>query len=219
MNYLRTYCNLIRKAERRAYNKKKAKEQGLYVEGHHTFPVSIFGKNKRIVYLTAREHYVAHALLERICIKRYGINHRKSKQMINAHIIMGGRGNYKNSYLYEKSKYWYSNSKKNVMRSENVKNKISKSMMGRIVSEETKEKIRNKNLGKKHTKSHIKNMINSKLLYVYTFTSPDEKIYNVINATQFCKEKKISRYRMSQVWLGRKESHSGWRVTRILRDK
>jgi hypothetical protein len=62
-------------------------------------------------------------------------------------------------------------------------------------------------------------MINSKLLYVYTFISPDEKIYNVINATQFCKEKKISRYRMSQVWLGRKESHSGWRVTRILRDK
>lgn len=219
MNYLKIYCNLIRKAEKRGYSKKKSKEEGLYVEGHHTFPVSIFGKNNRIVYLTAREHYVSHALLERICIKRYGINHRKSKQMINAHIIMGGRGNYKNSYLYEKTKCRYSNSKKNVMRLENVKNKISKSMMGRIVSEETKEKIRNKNLGKKHTKNHIKNMINSKLLYVYTFISPDEKIYNVINATQFCKEKKISRYRMSQVWLGRKESHSGWRVTRILRDK
>ena len=55
MNYLKTYCNLIRKTEQRGYTKKKAKEQGLYVEGHHTFPMSIFGKNKRIVYLTARE--------------------------------------------------------------------------------------------------------------------------------------------------------------------
>ena len=32
MNYLKTYCNLIRKAEQRGYTKKKAKEQGLYVE-------------------------------------------------------------------------------------------------------------------------------------------------------------------------------------------
>ena len=70
MNYLRVYCNLIRKAEKRGYNKKRAKEHGLYVEGHHIFPVSIFGKNKRIVYLTAREHYIAHALLEKICIKK-----------------------------------------------------------------------------------------------------------------------------------------------------
>ena len=45
MNYLKTYCNLIRKAEQKGYTKKKAKEQGLYVEGHHTFPKSIYGKN------------------------------------------------------------------------------------------------------------------------------------------------------------------------------
>ena len=32
MNYLKTYCNLIRKAEQKGYTKKKAKEQGLYVE-------------------------------------------------------------------------------------------------------------------------------------------------------------------------------------------
>jgi hypothetical protein len=83
MNYLKVYCNLIRKAEKRSYTKKKAKEQGLYVEGHHTFPKSIFGKNKRIVYLTAREHYIAHSLLEKICIKRYGLNHWKTLKMIH----------------------------------------------------------------------------------------------------------------------------------------
>jgi hypothetical protein len=106
MNYLRTYCNLIRKAEKRGYTKKKAKEQGLYVEGHHTFPVSIFGKNRRIVYLTAREHYVAHALLERICIRRYGEEHWKSKKMMYAFWCLNQKtkNTYLNSYFYEKSR-------------------------------------------------------------------------------------------------------------------
>lgn len=64
MNYLKIYCNLIRKVEQRGYTKKKAKELGVYVEGHHTFPKSIFGKNNRIVYLTGREHF----LIVFICI-------------------------------------------------------------------------------------------------------------------------------------------------------
>lgn len=109
MNYLKVYCNLIRKAENRGYTKKKAKEFDLYVEGHHTFPVSIFGKNKRIAYLTAREHYIAHALLERICIQRYGINNKKTHKMIWAHVMMKGKNkfskvDYYNSHLYEASR-------------------------------------------------------------------------------------------------------------------
>jgi hypothetical protein len=111
MNYLKSYCNLIRKAEKRGYTKKKAKEQGLYVEGHHTFPVSIYGKNKRIVYLTAREHYIAHALLERICIRRYGLEHWKTKKMMYAFWSLNrknSRNNYLNSYLYEQSKLNFS---------------------------------------------------------------------------------------------------------------
>jgi len=106
MNYLKIYCNLIRKAEQRGYTKKKAKELELYVERHHTFPVSIFGKNNRIVVLTAREHYIAHALLEKICIKRYGIKDQRTYKMIWAHISMIGKNNltkekYYNSHLYE----------------------------------------------------------------------------------------------------------------------
>jgi hypothetical protein len=109
MNYLKIYCNLIRKAEKRGYTKKKANEQGLYVEGHHTFPVSIFGKNKRIVYLTAREHYIAHCLLERIYLIRYGIGDWRTHKMIMAHIMMKGSNKfcgerYFNSYLYEATK-------------------------------------------------------------------------------------------------------------------
>jgi len=122
MNYLKVYCNLIRKAESRI------PPEG-YTEKHHTFPVSIFGKNNRIVVLTAREHYVAHALLERICIQRYGIYYYKTKKMNNAHILMKSNG-YCNSYLYENAK---------IRRSENMKgNKLN---FNKNHSEETKRKI------------------------------------------------------------------------------
>ena len=151
MNYLKTYCNLIRKAEQRGYTKKKAKEQGLYVEGHHTFPVSIFGKNKRIVYLTAREHYIAHALLERICIQRYGLNHRLTKKMTNAHIIMGGRGKYKNSYIYEEARKRYSENRTGVPMKEESKLKLRNYRLGTKQSPEVIEIVRRKNTGKKRT--------------------------------------------------------------------
>jgi len=127
MNYLKVYCNLIRKAEKRGYTKKKAKEQGLYVEGHHTFPLSIFGKNRRIVYLTAREHYIAHCLLEKIYIKRYGLKDEKTHKMINAHIMMKS-GQYYNSRVYQGARKRFSSL-------------ISERMMGHEVGEETRNKI------------------------------------------------------------------------------
>jgi hypothetical protein len=151
MNYLKVYCNLIRKAEQRNYTKKKAKEKGVYVEGHHTFPVSIFGNNKRIVYLTAREHYIAHALLEKICIQRYDKEHWKSKKMNNAHIIMGGRGKYKNSYIYEEARKRYSDHRTGVPMKEESKLKLRNYRLGKKQSPEVVEIIKLKNTGKKRT--------------------------------------------------------------------
>ena len=132
MNYLKIYCNLIRKAENRT------PPEG-YTEKHHTFPVSIYGKNNRVVILSGREHYIAHALLEKICIKRYGLRHWKTKKMNNAHILMKSSG-YFNSYLYESAK---------IRRSENMKGNIN--MLGKKHSKKTKEKIGKSNLGKKRT--------------------------------------------------------------------
>jgi len=103
MNYLKVYCNLIRKAENRI-------PPDGYTEKHHIFPVSIFGKNNRIVVLTGREHYIAHCLLERIYIKRYGINNIKSQKMLFAHLSMKCRNRYFNSKLYESCRIKYSNS-------------------------------------------------------------------------------------------------------------
>lgn len=102
MNYLKVYCNLIRKVENRT------PPEG-YTENHHIFPISIFGNNNRIVMLTAREHYIAHALLEKICIKRYGNCNEKTRKMTYAFWMMrvsqeGKHTRYYNSTLYENLK-------------------------------------------------------------------------------------------------------------------
>jgi len=130
MNYLKIYCNLIRKAENRT-------PPGGYTEKHHTFPISIFGKNKRVVALTAREHYVSHALLERICMKRYGLKDQRTVKMTHAHIMMKGNGNYVNSYLYESARIRFSE----------VKKGENHPMFGKVHSEETKTKISVANKG------------------------------------------------------------------------
>ena len=85
MNYLKIYCKLVKFAENRNWKKNY---DGLYLEGHHIFPISIYGKNDRIVYLTAREHFLAHWLLYKICLKRYGIKNRKTFNMGSAFAMM-----------------------------------------------------------------------------------------------------------------------------------
>jgi hypothetical protein len=74
------------KAERRGWEKTAAP---CYVEGHHVFPVSIFGKNNRVVYLTAKEHVLAHLLLFKVTLKRYGRHHWKTWKMATAATAMG----------------------------------------------------------------------------------------------------------------------------------
>jgi hypothetical protein len=101
MDYLKHYIKLVRKAQNRTI-------EG-YFERHHVFPQSIFGKNKFIVKLSAREHYIAHALLEKIYIHRYGKNNVKTRKMIHAFFIMNnakgiGQKRYVNSRLFEASK-------------------------------------------------------------------------------------------------------------------
>jgi hypothetical protein len=163
MNYLKVYCNLIRKAEKRTPPKG-------YVEKHHTFPKSIFGKNNRVVVLTAREHYIAHALLEKICIKRYGLEHWKTKKMNFAHLSMKSDTNrYYNSYLYESARNRISYYMKNRVVSEETKNKISISRsgennpnFGKQISEEHKNKLLNSWKGRKHTQESKLKMSESK---------------------------------------------------------
>lgn len=82
MNYLKIYISLIRKAEKRTHLDG-------YSEKHHVFPQSLFGKNNRIVVLTAREHYIAHRLLFKGFAKRYGTKHYSTIKMFHAYRMMG----------------------------------------------------------------------------------------------------------------------------------
>ena len=123
MNYLKHYIKLIRKAESR---------DGIpeYTEWHHIFPKSIYGKNNKVVALTLREHYIAHALLEKIFIKRYGKKDSRTLKMTRTFYMMNNYNNklsrYFNSKLYESSKIRYIDSVKGVPRSPEVIKKISK---------------------------------------------------------------------------------------------
>lgn len=78
MNYLKIYCKLIRKAEKRDWKKSNV---DFYIEDHHIFPISIYGNNNRVVGLSAREHFLAHWLLYKICLKRYGLRSRQTFNM------------------------------------------------------------------------------------------------------------------------------------------
>jgi hypothetical protein len=152
MNYLKIYCNLIRKAENRTL------PEG-YVEKHHTFPKSIFGKNNRIVALTAREHSIAHALLEKIYLKRCGIQNWKTQKMIFAYCNMNAsnkyhKNRYINSRLYESSRI----RKSKIMSGEN------NPFYGKSHSEKVIAKIKEANIGKSVTitSDHAKKISESK---------------------------------------------------------
>jgi hypothetical protein len=136
MNYLKVYCNLIRKAENRV------PPEGC-VEKHHTFPKGIFGDNDRIVILTPREHYIAHLLLEKIYIKRYGVGDENTRKMTLTCVMMRNRSEKYNSHLYEQVRVRYIKNMKEKMKGE------GNPSYGVPCSEEKKQKIREKHLGKK----------------------------------------------------------------------
>jgi hypothetical protein len=162
MNYLGTYINLIRKAEKRD-------SVETYSEKHHVFPVSIYGKNDRIVILTGREHFIAHWLLYKMCLKRYGNDHPNTIKMSRAWWNMSLNHNNKryNSRSFEYARKAMAESfkgEKNPSKKPGVGAKISNAKRGikrnDIVGksffgaspetvEKIKEKIRDKKIGKK----------------------------------------------------------------------
>lgn len=152
MNYLKHYVRLIRKAEDRD------SVEG-YTEKHHVFPKSIFGENKRLVKLTVKEHYIAHALLEKGLIQRYGINNPKAFKMVRAFYIMNNMSNHKCSRLYESNRFRYSETLKGVPRSPETIEKMKKPKHlnhGKLVSKARKgmkfSEEHKRNLSKAHEK-------------------------------------------------------------------
>ena len=182
MNYMKAYCALVRRAQRR-------KLKG-YKEKHHIFPVSIFGKNDMVVELTAREHYLSHCLLERICISRYGIHHTRTQKMLCAHVCMKGKTNrYYNSYLYEIAKV-----------------RRSRSMMG--------ENHWNWKGGNRNKWDPSKRKPKKRITPMFSVTKPDGNQFVTGSLNKVCREHNLSRsgmYRASHSG----ETWKGWFVERL----
>lgn len=148
MDYLAIYKNIISRAKQRVQPKG-------YFEKHHIIPRCMGGSNKKdnIAALTAREHFICHKLLCEI----YPDNHKLKNAiwiMINGASSQTQERSYRiSSKEYERLKIEYSQSKKalnlsswnkGIPRSEDTKQKISKSAKLRQRtnhSEDTKRKI------------------------------------------------------------------------------
>lgn len=141
---------------------EKVKSKDEYRESHHIFPISIFGKNNKTVNLTAREHYIAHMLLYKICYKRYGEKHRHTRKMANAIIMMINNNSltqrlYPSRYYEKARNIWRKNWINPVLDRNNRKYGKDNYMYqigekhplyGTTHSEETKRKISLSNKGK-----------------------------------------------------------------------
>lgn len=139
--YKTWYDNLI--------NKNKTRTLEGYKESHHIIPKSCGGTNDKsnLIYLTAREHYIAHLLLTKCVDKKYHFKMLKAyyaMRMQNSKVLQRG---YKiNNRLYEIRKKELSEYLKvnNPSFRQDVKDKISLKNTGRKHTKETIEKYRNK---------------------------------------------------------------------------
>lgn len=186
MNYLKLYCKIVRNEETKGLTKKQAKEQGLYVEGHHIFPRCIYGQhkdgNKRVIYVTPRVHYILHALLVKGFIKRYGKSHMKTNQMLLAHLYMKGYENnerYINSILYETLKEKYIENIKGVEKPIGFGEKVSRGKGGK----NTKRESHNTKAIKIYFKdgkiiTHLDGIKDFSILYGYSYNCISEMLNN-----------------------------------------
>ena len=112
-----------------------------------------------------------------------------------------------------------SNTTKEKMRNANLgkvlsdehKKKIGESQRGKVVNEEVRKKISNTLKGKKHSPERINNIRKGMGCETYKFISPEGKIIEVDNMTQFCYDRNLQQSCMSNIWNNKRNSHKGWK--------
>lgn len=119
--YTKWYISLINKAKQRASTKKQAKLILGYVESHHIVPSCIY-KNKDMVHLTPREHFVCHLLLTKM------FSNPSYNQKMHFALASFLRKTRNQNRIYSSKQY------------ENARSALIIAMTNRTVSEETKLK-------------------------------------------------------------------------------
>lgn len=148
--YSNYYFNIVARAKARTL------AAHTYVEKHHIIPRSLGGVDDQtnIVKLTAREHLICHQLLIKMTV-----GGQKSKMAFAAWRMVFSSSKHKRvkvtSRVYESLKLEMSNAareqSKSYTHSEESKQKISESKLGKSRSVTWGEKIANANRGKKRT--------------------------------------------------------------------
>lgn len=172
--YYKTYNSLVDKALQRGLDKRKLEG---YYEKHHILPKCLGGKdeNNNYVLLTAREHVLAHMLLQRIYPNNY--------KLINSMIAMLTLKNKFNKdhrldkLISSKSASYYRELFANSLRG-NIPWNAGKSG---IYSDKTKEIMSNKKLRKHLTEEHRKKIsisVRKNISNNKTIVGPDGTIYS-----------------------------------------
>ena len=144
MNYQLIYTQLI--------NRGKTRELNGYKECHHIIPKCIGGNDNpdNLVYLTAREHFIAHKLLCEIYPNNKGIR--------LAYWAMANWNSSKNQREYKVSSHEYERLRLDVIE---IIRETQRNRVHGPHSEETKQKISNAHTGKKKSKEHLENLSKS----------------------------------------------------------
>ena len=179
MDYLKVYHRIVE----RARSQDRSKKGSIYYESHHIVPKCIGGSNKKsnLVLLTAKEHYICHALLFKA--------NPESRKLAHAFYLMcnfseeGERYYRISSRLYEEVKIVYAN-----YRSVKQKEDINKywteerkqeraikysgkgnpnygkigGMAGKRHTKESIEKFSSKTRGRKKTPEHVAKVVEGK---------------------------------------------------------
>ena len=123
--YTTIYYNIVNRAKSRILS------PDIYTEKHHIIPKSLGGDNSKdnLVSLTAKEHYICHLLLTRMCISKR--HHTKMLYAFNR-IINKSTTKIVNSSMYERLKIEFS-----IMKSETSKGALN-NFYGKTHTPETK---------------------------------------------------------------------------------
>ena len=173
--YTKWYENIVNNA----ILSDRIKGCGVYYEKHHVIPKSFFDDiseanyEENLVLLTAREHYICHLLLTRMCVHKS--HHEK---MIHAYNMMCNSSNSEENFIKYNSKTYQLLREEHAKicgdiwrgrnHSEDSREKMSKShtgkiltdehkknigiaQIGKILSKESRRKISESNMGKTHT--------------------------------------------------------------------
>jgi hypothetical protein len=152
MDYKKIYDNLMESRLLLKEERIKLRKQGEYFEAHHIIPKCMGGQGKatgyknlihpNIVVLTAREHYIAHALLFLI--------YRTRELMYSFHFFCTIRKG--KNYTYKVSSRMYEFLKQERSRlgvSQETREKIGQANSGKKRSQEQKERYKQMRIGKK----------------------------------------------------------------------